>query len=142
MTNKCPCTCLSCGILHWNSFRPASESVHDGEEVGIVFSNWERPDDVHVDAAEASVRRRDLDEWGMHMALNFGRLTSGALLAPTTNITLETMPYETRCDSLLCRFNARVGEILDSFKCLFGPCWRKEWSFFSSGDVAEDGGVA
>ena len=31
---------------------------------------------------------------------------------------------------------------MDSFKCSFSPCWRKDWSFFSSGDVTEDGGVA
>ena len=60
-------------------------------------------------------------------------------LAPTADVTFETMPNETRGYSSLCWFRSRIGESMDGLKDPSGPTTQDDGSVFSSGGVTKNG---
>ncbi|GFO27338.1 hypothetical protein PoB_005384300 [Plakobranchus ocellatus] len=68
---------------------------------------------VHVEAPESIRWLGTFGECGVCMAVDFGSLTIRAFLTPLADVTLHTVPYESLCDSLLCRSNPVMRQTVD-----------------------------
>ena len=71
------------------------------------------------------------------MALNFGGLAGVTLIAPTADISLQSVPNKTGGDSPLCRTGPRVGQLVNGVENLLGPFLGDNRTVGSSGNIAE-----
>ena len=65
-----------CGnVRDGEGFRPSSESIDAGEEIGTSFRRWKWSNEVDVDVVKVSIRACEGRQWSNRVTMNLRALT-------------------------------------------------------------------
>ena len=97
-------------VRHGEGFRPASEPVDTGEEIGVPPGGWERADNVDVNLTETGIWSCKCRQRGDSVTLDLGSLTVKARLGPRPDVGIHSWPNKTVGNELLGGVDAWMGQ--------------------------------